>query len=86
MIKVGDIVSPKVGSYFHKSGDRWTGIVCEINLWEDGGPPSPENHGTIEIRLLTVENYYLDPGDLEHFAFWGWEDNLEIVNNGSEAK
>lgn len=86
MLKVGDIVSPKVGSYFHKNGDRWTGIVCKIKLWEDSGPLSPENHGTIEIRLLTVENYYLDRGDLEHFAFWGWDDNLEIVNNGSEAE
>lgn len=84
MIKVGDTVAPKKGSYFHKKGDSWTGIVREISLWEDDGPLSEENHGSIEIELLTVEKYYLKPGELEHFTFWGWENDLEIVCNMKE--
>lgn len=85
MIKIGDTVTLKKDSYFYKKGDRWTGIVRDISPWEDGGPLSPENHGSIEIELLTVEKYYLKPGELEHFTFWGWENNLEIVCNVEEA-
>jgi hypothetical protein len=85
MIKVGDTVTPKKGSFFYKKGHRWVGVVRGINLWEDTGPPSPENHGNIAIELLTVEKYHLGVGEIEDYSFWGWENELEIVADGAQA-
>lgn len=79
MIKVGDIVTPKKGCPAYEEGARWTGEVVEIDLWEDIGPLTVENHGNIDIKLLTVENYSLDVGEEECYCFYGWEEHLDII-------
>jgi hypothetical protein len=82
-MKPGDIVAPKKGSYFHKRGHRWTGKVIDIQTWEETGSLTAENHGSINIELLTVENYYLKVGDEESYSYFGWESHLEVI---SEAR
>ena len=79
-IKVGDFVAIKKGSFFHNKGDRFVGKVVSIDLWE--GDLSAENHGSIEIQLIECGNYYLSPGELEHFSYHGWDQHLELVSVG----
>jgi hypothetical protein len=72
-IKVGDIIKPKVGSYYYNQGDRFLARVTFVEEGED-----TENHGTIRMELLECENYYLDVGEIESYVHYGWEDNLEV--------
>lgn len=76
-IKVGDVVRLKKDCSFYKMGDRFTGKITRIDLWE--GELTTQNHGGIEIELITTDSYYLEPGELEHFAYYGWEEYLELV-------
>lgn len=80
-IKVGDLVTLKEGSFFYKKGNRFTGIVRSINKWEENGELTTENHGEIEIEITSADNYYLRPGELEHFVYLGWQNHLEILEN-----
>ena len=79
-MKPGDIVTPRKGSHFYNKGDRWTGRVIDVQTWEESGPLTVENHGAIDIVLLTVENYYLNVGDETNYVYLGWEEHLEIIN------
>ena len=80
-IKVGDIVTLKEGSFFYKKGNRFTGIVRSINKWEEYGELTTENHGEIEIEIISADNYSLGPGELENFVYLGWQYHLEILEN-----
>jgi hypothetical protein len=57
------------------------GIVTKVREGYD-----PQNHGTIEIRI--TENLkpkvfsWLNVGDLEHFSFYQWNKDLEILEEG----
>ena len=54
------------------------GIVTKVREGFD-----PQNHGTIEIQI--TENLkpkvfsWLNSGDLEHFCFYEWNKDLEIL-------
>jgi hypothetical protein len=76
-IKVGDIVRLNKNCFFYKQGNRFTAAVKRIDIWE--GEITPENHGSIEVEMITTESYYLSPGELEHFTYYEWEKYLEVV-------
>lgn len=46
---------------------------------------TPEDHGGIEVRI--TENLkpdvfsWLNEGDLEHFSYFGWGGNLEVLGD-----
>ena len=59
-------------------------IVERVEKWEEEGPPSVENHGTIFLRVTKV----LDPktrmkwvtvGSQEHFVYHNWQEHLQII-------
>ena len=71
MIKVGDFVRSK--------RDRSISIVVEVNLWGPK-PLSPENHGSIEVKTIDIgQSSYLQPGDLEHYCVYKWQEDLKII-------
>lgn len=80
-VKVGDIIKPRVGSYHYEKGDRWLGKVIRVIEGTD-----TENHGTIDILLLEVENYYLDVGEEENYVHYGWMDHLEVVDTARQTE
>lgn len=80
-IKVGDLVTFKKGSFFYKRGHRFTGIVRSINKWEEYGELTTENHGDIEVEIISADKFYLGPGEIENFVYLGWEKHLEILKN-----
>jgi len=73
-MRVGNLVRLNKSSAFYKMGDRFLGRVTKIREGVD-----KENHGSIEVLLLECPNFYLSVGETEHFVHYGWEKDLEIV-------
>jgi preprotein translocase subunit YajC len=69
----------KIGDKIKTLG-RYEGLIGTVTRIREG--TDVQNHGTIEVRIekITSKNYdWLNPGDLEHFAHFGWEKDLEII-------
>lgn len=73
-IKIGDLVTLNKNSFHYKQGDRFIGKVTSIRKGHD-----IENHGGIEIELVECVNYYLPVGEKEHFVYYNWQEDLEII-------
>lgn len=76
-LKIGDNVR-SIGLF---SGIE--GIITDYSEWEQDGPLSVENHGSIEIKVTKITNnnryHYLKIGDLEHFVVHNWQKHLERI-------
>ena len=73
MIKVGDIVRTKKGSYDDKTGIRFTARVTQV---EEG--INTEDHGSIELCMIEATGYEI--GELEHYCYFGWQQHFEIID------
>ena len=74
-IQYGDRVRVKERSFQRYLEDHYgtyEGFVMKVDAWKDSGPLTPENHGTIEVEFNEVR---------EHFSYYKWEDDLEIVKD-----
>ena len=73
MIKVGDFVYSKI--------DESISLVLKEDLCGPE-PLSPENHGSIELQIIDIgKSDYLEPGGLEHYGVYKWEEDLKIITN-----
>ncbi len=78
--KVGDMVRTRPGSVAHKVFGNVEGYVVKVDFWGGQENLTPENHGSLEIKLTNVGTLdYLEVGDTELFSLYGWDDSFEIV-------
>ena len=79
MIKAGDKV--KTIGYFQGI----EAIVEKVEKWEEDGPPSIENHGTITITITKITNPKTKMqwaiGIQEHFVYFDWQEHLQIIED-----
>ena len=69
----GDIVQIKNSSSFGYLKGRVTRVDIGLDLCD---------HGTIEIEVIERDSQnwaWVNPGELEHFVHFNWENDLEIV-------
>jgi len=69
----GDIVQIKNSSSFGYLKGRVTRVDIGLDLCD---------HGTIEVEVIERDSQswaWVNPGELEHFVNFNWENNLEIV-------
>ena len=78
MIKVGDKV--KTIGWF----EGIEATVERVETWEEEGPPSVENHGTIFLCVTKITNpktrmSWVEIGSQEHFCYYDWQKHLQII-------
>lgn len=72
MLKIGDKVQDKQLKFI--------GTIVAIDLWEDSGPLSIENHGALDIKVTSCgTTTYPRVGDTEHYVYFGWNKVLNFI-------